>query len=143
LPPFPHRNITLLISGPVVAFVEIQSLSCCATGAAVRSTGIDREKFDFPADFRSVREGLGTRSRHLKTLTGGLENPDGRSGRAQAELGADASMASLEKLRQSRCGDFMFPASRPDAGRLGPRAGLWQCRLNFPYLCRSKIPQVR
>ena len=27
LPPIPHRNITLLISGPVVAFVAIQSLS--------------------------------------------------------------------------------------------------------------------
>ena len=35
-------------------------------------TGIDREKFDFPADFRSVREGFGTCSGHLKTLTGGL-----------------------------------------------------------------------
>ena len=52
-------------------------------------TGIDREKFDFPADFRSVREGLGTCSGHLKTLTGGLENPDGRSGRAQPELGSE------------------------------------------------------
>src|SRR5262252_5563976 len=43
----------------------------------------------FPADFRSVWEGLETCSGHLKTLTGGLENPDGRSGRAQTELGAE------------------------------------------------------
>jgi hypothetical protein len=42
-------------------------------------TGIDREKFDFPADFGSVREGLRTCSGRLKAVTG-------RSGRAQAEL---------------------------------------------------------
>src|SRR5215471_2215618 len=46
----------------------------CSTGAAVRSTGLDREKFDVPAAFGSVREGLGTCSgtarSTLKTLTG-------------------------------------------------------------------------
>src|SRR5215471_3356071 len=46
----------------------------CSTGAAVRSTGLDREKFDFPAAFGSVREGLGTCSgtarSTLKTVTG-------------------------------------------------------------------------
>jgi hypothetical protein len=41
----------------------------------VRSTRrSDREKFDVPADFGSVWEGLGTCSGHLK-------NPDGRSGK--------------------------------------------------------------
>jgi len=40
---------------------------------------IGREKFYFPADFGSVREGLGTYSGHLKAVTG-------RSGRAQAGL---------------------------------------------------------
>jgi hypothetical protein len=35
-------------------------------------TGIDREKFDFSADFGSVREGLGTCSGHLKAVTGDL-----------------------------------------------------------------------
>jgi hypothetical protein len=33
-------------------------------------TGIDREKFDFPAAFGSVREVLGTCSGHLKAVTG-------------------------------------------------------------------------
>jgi hypothetical protein len=36
-------------------------------------TGLDCEKFDFPADFRSVREGLGTCSGHLKAVTGDLD----------------------------------------------------------------------
>ena len=39
-------------------------------------TGFDREKFDFPADFGSLREGLGMCSGHVKAVTGDL---DGRS----------------------------------------------------------------
>jgi hypothetical protein len=35
-------------------------------------TGLDREKFDFPAAFGSVREGLGTCSGHVKTVMGDL-----------------------------------------------------------------------
>jgi len=38
-----------------------------------KKTGIDREKFDFSADFRSVREGLGTCSGRLKAVTGDLD----------------------------------------------------------------------
>jgi hypothetical protein len=34
-------------------------------------------------------KGSGRARGTLKTQTGGLENPDGRSGRAQAELGAE------------------------------------------------------
>jgi hypothetical protein len=36
-------------------------------------TGIDREKFDVPAAFGSVREGLGTCSGRLKAVTGDLD----------------------------------------------------------------------
>src|SRR5215813_13511363 len=44
-------------------------------------TAIDREKFDFPAAFGSLREGLGTCSGHLKTVTGDL------AGTGRARLG--------------------------------------------------------
>jgi hypothetical protein len=54
-------------------------------GQKAASTG---EKFDFPADFDSVREGLGTFSGHLKAVTG-------RSGRARAELGSSIRQAWL------------------------------------------------
>jgi hypothetical protein len=38
-----------------------------------QKTGIDREKFDFSADFRSVQEGLGTCSGRLKAAPGDLD----------------------------------------------------------------------
>ena len=54
-------------------------------------TGLDREKFNFPADFGSVREGFGTCLGHLKAMTG-------RSGRARAELSS-----SIDKLGLPTC----------------------------------------
>src|SRR5262252_1310688 len=53
-------------------------------------TGLDREKFDFPAAFGSVRERLGTCSERvrstLKTLTGDLGGRELSSARRQAKL---------------------------------------------------------
>jgi hypothetical protein len=42
--------------------------NCPDIKAFARRTGIDREKFEFPAAFRSVLEGLGTYSGHLKAV---------------------------------------------------------------------------
>jgi hypothetical protein len=62
-------------------------------------TGLDREKFDVPAAFgKGSGRTWNVLGGTLKTLTGGLENPDGRSRRAQAELGAICRLETLTAL---------------------------------------------
>ena len=50
-------------------------------------TGLDREKFNFPADFGSVREGFGTCLGHLKAMTGRSDGRELSSARRLTSLG--------------------------------------------------------
>jgi len=61
--------------------------SCRHDALVGPKTGIDREKFDFPADFRSVFVFAMSSAGRTANVLEVPQSRDGRSGRAQAELG--------------------------------------------------------
>ena len=66
------RDGHVLINVRVLYQLLTHETSCRHEVLVRLKTAIDREKFDFPADFGSVREGLGTCLGHLKAITGDL-----------------------------------------------------------------------
>jgi hypothetical protein len=63
-------------------------------------SGIDREKFDFPGDFGSVREGFGTCSGRLKAVTGDLGGRRASSARRNARAARPRHHAKYDPLRE-------------------------------------------
>src|SRR5215472_15132510 len=99
-------------------------------------TGLDREKFDFPAAFGSVWERLGTCSERvrstLKTLTGDLGGRDLSSARRLASDGHKNGSKALSVRLTSRCGDRVPHGF----GRL------WHDRGGVDYSCGAVCPEL-